>query len=139
MKRALPLFGLVLLIVVMNLAIATNTEANPKIKKCLKSKDCRFIVSGSATQEPKMSFLVVDKVWKTFRDRDKTELREMLKRKIKEANGKPEKYVNISKKAKNYDPMRVNIANMRSYSVFLSYGKTRKGDLQLDEEIMVNY
>jgi len=28
---------------------------------------------------------------------------------------------------------------MQSYSVFLSYGKDSKGNLQLDEEILVNY
>ena len=35
--------------------------------------------------------------------------------------------------------MERNIKNMRSYSVFISYGKDRKGGLQMDEETMINW
>jgi hypothetical protein len=118
---------------------AAKARANNKVSKCLKEKECLFFVSGSMTQDPKMSLLVLDKVWKTFLDKDRHDLREMLKKKIKEANDKPEKYVHVSKKAANYDTLKRNIQGMRSYSVFLSHGKDRKGVLGLDEEIMVNY
>jgi hypothetical protein len=62
-----------------------------------------------------------------------------LKLKISDANEKPDKHVRVSKKAPSYDRLRKNIENMRSYSVFVSYGKDTKGNLQFDEEILVNY
>jgi hypothetical protein len=125
--------------VAVNLILAANAGANPKISKCLKERECLFFVSGSMTEEPKMSFLVLQKVWKTMLDRDRHELREMLKKRIKQANDKPGKFVHEPKKAPNYETQKRNIQNMRSYSVFLSYGKDRKGGLQLDQEIMVNF
>ena len=116
-----------------------SERTTPKIKKCLKEKECRFVVTGPSTPDPKMSFLVLDSVWKSFREGDKDHLREMLKKKIKEANDKPQKYVRVSKKSPSYEFFKKNIMNMRSYSVMLSYKKSHQGDLQQDDEIMVNY
>jgi len=86
-----------------------------------------------------MSFLVQEKIWKTLTVLDRNDLKRILKARIAEANEKPDKYVHLSKKAPSYDRLRKNIENMQSYSVFLSYGKDSKGNLQLDEEILVNY
>ena len=86
-----------------------------------------------------MSFLVQEKTWKAFTALDKNDLKRILKTKISLANEKPDKHVHISKKAPSYERLRKNIENMRSYSVFLSYGKDTRGNLQLDEEILVNY
>jgi hypothetical protein len=128
--------------IVISLSVATAIHAvkvNSKINDCLKSKNCKFIVTGTATEDPRMSFLVQDKIWKAFTVLDKNDLKRILKAKISEANEKPGKHVHISKKAPSYDRLRKNIENMRSYSVFLSYGKDSRGNLQLDEEILVNY
>lgn len=137
-KWLFPLSVLLLYVVLYGPATAAEPQ-NAKVKSCLKSKECAFIVSGAATDDPKMSFLVHDKVWKTFGYLDKEDLRRILRYKIEEANEKPGKYIHVSKKAPSYDAMERNIKNMRSYSVFVSYGKNRKGDLQLDEETMINW
>jgi hypothetical protein len=119
--------------------VFASERVTPKIKKCLKEKECRFVVTSCSTPDPKISFLVLDSVWKSFRDGDKDHLRELLKKKIKEANNKPEKYIRVSKKSPSYDSFLKNIKDMRSYSVIISYKKSRFGDLQQDEEVMVNY
>lgn len=114
-------------------------KVNAKITDCLKTKNCKFIVTGTATEDPKMSFLVHEKTWQMFTSLDKTDLKRTLKAKIAEANQKPDKYIHVSKKAPSYERLKRNIENMRSYSVFLSYGKNSTGSLQLDQEILVNY
>jgi hypothetical protein len=131
-------FALVVSLLCITYAIASE-RTTPKIKKCLKEKECRFVVTNASTPDPKMTFLILDKVWKLFRDGDKDHLREMLKKKVKEANNKPEKYVRVSKKSPSYETFIKNIKDMRSYSVIISYKISRFGDLQQDEEIMVNY
>ena len=89
-----------LLLCIFFAAHATAAEPqNVRVKSCLKSKECAFIVSGSATDDPKMSFLVYDKVWKTFGHLDKEDLRRILRYKIEEANAKPHKYIHVSKKS----------------------------------------
>lgn len=120
-------------------SITATAYGNPKIDKCLKTKNCLFFVFGSMTVDPKMSFLVMDKLWKTFDEKDKADLRAILKQKINEANSDPDKYIDIPKNAPLYNVIKPNIKNMRSYSIVLSHGKTSKGDLKIDEEIMVNY
>jgi hypothetical protein len=116
-----------------------SERVTPKIKRCFKDKECRFVATSCSTPDPKMSFLVLDSVWKSFRDGDKDNLRELLKKKVKEANDKPEKYIRVSRKSPSYNTFLKNIRDMRSYSVVISYKKSRFGDLQQDEEIMVNY
>jgi hypothetical protein len=134
-----------LFIVVIIVISLTNTTAvhaargNIKINDCLKEKNCKFIITGAATEDPKMSFLVQEKTWKVFTVLDRNDLKRILKAKITEANQKPDKYIHVSKKAPSYERLKRNIENMRSYSVFLSYGKNTKGNLQLDQEIMINY
>ncbi|MCX5804443.1 MAG: hypothetical protein NT010_00035 [Proteobacteria bacterium] len=140
MRNLYHFMVLVLIVSLIFIAHATASERiTPKIRKCLKEKECRFVVTNPSTPDPKMSFLVLDKVWKSFHDGDRDHLREMLNKKIREANDKPEKYVRVSKKSPSYDAFLNNIKNMRSYSVLISYKKSRSGDLQQDEEIMVNY
>jgi hypothetical protein len=140
MKR---LFQLLMFILIFSLLCVVHAIAseriNPKIKYCLKEKECRFIITGTSTPDPKMTFLVFDKVWKSFRDGDKDHLREVLKKKIREANNRPEKYIRVSRKSPSYDIFLKNIKDMRSYSVIISYKKSLHGGLQQDEEIMVNY
>lgn len=116
-----------------------GAKGNAKITDCLKTKNCKFIVTGAATEDPKMSFLVHEKTWQSFTALDKADLKRTLKAKITDANHKPDKYIHVSKKAPSYERLKRNIENMRSYSVFLSHGKNSKGSLQLDEEILVNY
>jgi hypothetical protein len=138
------ILSVLVIIIVVCLSFTTvhavkGNKSNSKINGCLKSKSCKFIITGTATDDPRMSFLVQEKIWNTLTVLDKNDLKRILIAKISDANEKPDKYVHISKKAPSYDRLRKNIENMRSYSVFLSYGKDTKGNLQLDEEILVNY
>jgi hypothetical protein len=136
-----PILAIVSIIVIC-LSSATNANAakgNSKVNDCLRAKNCKFIVTGTATEDPRMSFLVQEKIWKTFTALDKNDLKRILKAKIADANEKPDKHIHVSKKAPSYERLKKNIENMRSYSVFLSYGKNTKGNLQLDQEILVNY
>jgi hypothetical protein len=139
MERSSGVIALVCFVFLSAVTPVTAGSGNGKIRECLKSKNCKFVVTGTATEDPRMSFLVHDRVWKTFTDLDKYDLRRMLRARIREANGKPDKYVHVSKRAPSYERIKTNIENMQSYSVFVSHGKDKKGILQLDEEIMVNY
>jgi hypothetical protein len=114
-------------------------HGNRKVNACLKAKECKFIVHGVASEDPRMSFLVQEKIWKTFTHLDKYDLKRILKGKIGEAHEKPDKYTYASKKSPSYESLKKNVENMRSYSVILSYGKDTRGHLQLDQEILVNY
>jgi hypothetical protein len=96
------------------------------------------MVFGAGTSDPKMSFIVLEKTFKKFTDKDKNNLREILKRKIQDANSNPNKYVDIPATAPAYDMFLRNVRNMKSYSVILSEKKDKKG-LYIDKEIMVNY
>jgi hypothetical protein len=140
MRRLFQSMAFVLLFSLLCIVYVIASErTNPKIKSCLKEKECRFVITGPSTPDPKMSFLVLDSVWKSFRNGDKDHLREVLKKKIKETNYKPEKYVRVSRKSPSYDAILKNVREIRSYSVIISYKKSHQGDLQQDEEIMVNY
>ena len=136
-------FVIVAIIIILSSVTALHAvranKGNDKINGCLKAKSCKFIITGAATEDPRMSFLVQEKIWKTFTHLDKNDLKRILNLKISDANEKPDKHVRVSKKAPSYDRLRKKIENMRSYSVFVSYGKDTKGNLQLDEEILVNY
>lgn len=121
-----------------SLGHAMTAKGNSKIQKCIKAKDCKFMVTAAATDDPRMSFVVKARTWKTFTILDKNDLKVMLKIRIADAKAKPEKYISVSKKASSYEKVRRNVENMQSYSVFLSYG-SKNGNLQLDEEILVNY
>jgi hypothetical protein len=128
--------------IVICLSSTTHVNAgrgNSKVNNCLKAKNCKFIVTGTAIEDPKMSFLVHEKTWKTFTALDKNDLKRILKAKIADANEKPDKHIHVSKKAPSYERLKKNIENMQSYSVFLSYNKNTKGNLQLDQEILINY
>jgi hypothetical protein len=129
----------VMIVSLLSIAAVHAGKGNAKISNCLKTKSCKFIVVGTATEDPKMSFLVLEKIWKSFTTLDRNDLKRVLKAKITEANEKPERYIHLSKKAPSYDRLKRNVENMRSYSVFLSYGKNGKGNLQLDQEILINY
>jgi hypothetical protein len=122
-----------------NVCLVHAVRGNVKVNDCLKVKNCKFIVTSTATEDPKMSFLVHEKTWQTFTVLDKNDLKRILKAKITEANEKPDKYIHVSKKAPSYERLKRNIENMRSYSVLLSYGKNTKGNLQIDQEILINY
>jgi hypothetical protein len=128
--------------IVVGLSLTATTFAargNSKIHDCLKTRNCKFIITGAATEDPRMSFLVLEKIWKTFSVLDKNDLKHILKAKVADANEKPDKHINVSKKASSYETLKRNIQNMRSYSVIISYGKNTRSELQLDEEILVNY
>ena len=125
-------------VVVVMLSISVTCEANEMINKCKKEKNCDFIVFGTGTSDPRMSFIVFEKVFNKFTDKDKKDLKEILKQKIKEANRNPNKYVDIPASAPAYGMFLNNIKNMKSYSVILSEKKDRKG-LFVDKETMINY
>jgi hypothetical protein len=139
MRRPVFLFFVIVVLYLLNVSSTQAAKGNVKINECLKTKNCKFIVTGTATEDPKMSFLVHEKAWQNFTVLDKNDLKKMLKAKITDANQKPEKYIHVSKKTPSYERIKRNIENMRSYSVFLSYGKNAKGNLQLDQEILINY
>ncbi|TAN40764.1 MAG: hypothetical protein EPN22_16835 [Nitrospirae bacterium] len=94
---------------------------NEKISNCLKNKDCIFMPFGEFTTNPRLSFLILEKLWLKFSDKDKSDARNILKEKIKEANDGKE------------------IRSIQSYSILLSRGKTKDGDLLIDKEIMMNF
>lgn len=139
MRASLIATVLIIVMCIFNVGHVIANRGNNKINDCLKAKNCKFIVTGTATEDPRMSFLVQEKIWKTFTALDKNDLKRLLKAKIADANEKPDKHIHVSKKAPSYERLKKNIENMRSYSVFLSYGKNTKGNLQLDQEILVNY
>jgi hypothetical protein len=139
MRTSITAILSIIVIFLLNTTYVDAARGNSKVNDCLKTKNCKFIVTGAATEDPKMSFLVQESIWKTFTAFDKNDLKHILKAKIADANQKPDKHIHVSKKAPSYERIKRNIENMRSYSVFLSFGKNTKGNLQFDQEILINY
>lgn len=94
---------------------------------------------GGFSSDPTMSFVVLKKSWITFSEKDKNELKSILKSKIDEAKSNPDKYNELSPSAPVYKRVNGNIKTMRSYSVVLSGSKSSSGALMLDNEIMKNW
>jgi len=108
---------------------------NKKIKKCLKEKNCTFIVFGALTPKPEMSFVVLKNVWKKFNLKDKQDLKKILECKIREARKNPTQFNTLNPYAPLYNLANKNIQNINSYSVILSHGKSDRGALYLDKEL----
>jgi hypothetical protein len=123
-------------------AAATRAGAisvEEQVEQCLKSGACAFVIAEPASTDPRLTFLVLEKTWKKFRETDKAELRQILKKKVKEARMNPDKFSSVSKKSPAYDAVIRNLKNMRSYAVFVCYNKDREGRLLPAKEVLTNY
>jgi len=71
--------------------------------------------------------------------KDKSDLRALLKKKIDHAKAQPEAYTTIPASAPFYRKALDNIRNTKSYSVILSRGQSPSGALYVDKEILVDF
>lgn len=85
-----------------------------------------------------MSFIVAKEVWESFEEKDKNDLRALLKQKIEHAKAQPELYTDIPASAPFYRRALDNIRSTRSYSVILSNSQP-SGALSVDKEILVDF
>jgi hypothetical protein len=115
------------------------SNKNQKIEACLKSKKCVFQLRGEATANPVMSFIVAKEVWASFGEKEKDDLRTLLKEKMEQAKTKPELYTDIPASAPFYQKALSNIRNTRSYSIILSNSQGAGGALSVDNEILVDF
>ncbi len=115
-----------------------DTKTNVIIDKCLEKHNCDFLVWGSVSPDPSMTFVVLQDDWIKFSEQDKNDLRNILKQKMIEAKKNPYKYNTLSPSAPIYNRANQNIMNMSSYSVILSGGKNN-GALLMDNEILRNF
>jgi hypothetical protein len=134
----IALVVIALLMVVFVVAQQSLAVDSQPIKKCLKNKECLFTVTEASSTDPRMSFLVLRRVWNKFGEKDKADLRATLKEKLRDAREKPEKYVTSSSKSPAYDALLKNIKGMRSYAVSICYSRS-DGSLFPTEEILANY
>jgi hypothetical protein len=118
---------------------AQEIPVNTSISRCLLEKKCAFDLRGAATSEPIMSFIVLKEVWASFTDIDKSDLRTILRDKIKLAKSRPELFCTISPSAPFYRRALNNIRETKSYSVILSRGLSPRGELYVDETATVNF
>ena len=86
-----------------------------------------------------MSFIVAEEIWAVFDEKDKSDLRALLKKKIDHAKAQPEAYTTIPASAPFYRKALDNIRNTKSYSVILSRGQSPSGALYVDKEILVDF
>lgn len=128
----------ILLVVTLVFGILAQLNANVIIDICLKKHNCDFLVRGSVSPDPMMTFVVLKADWIKFSKQDKNDLRNILKQKIIEAKKNPDKYNTLNPSAPIYNKANQNIVNMSSYSVILSGGKNN-GVLLIDNEILRNF
>jgi hypothetical protein len=132
-------FGSLLLLLFGGGIFAQQPPSNQKIDNCLKSNKCAVQLRGEATANPVMSFIVAEEIWATFDEKDKNDVRILLKKKIEQAKARPEAYTEIPASAPFYRKALDNIRNTKSYSVILSRSQSSSGALSIDKEILVDF
>jgi hypothetical protein len=132
-------FGSLLLLLFGGGVFAQQSPSNQKIDNCLKSNKCAVQLRGEATANPVMSFIVAEEIWAAFDEKDKNDVRILLKKKIEHAKVQPETYTDIPASAPFYRKALDNIRNTKSYSVILSRGRSSSGALSIDKEILVDF
>lgn len=132
-------FGSLLLSFFAGSAFAQQAPSNQKIDNCLKTNKCVVQLRGEATANPVMAFIVAEEIWATFDEKDKNEVRTLLKLKIEQAKAQPGAFTEIPASAPFYRKALDNIRNTKSYSVILSRGQSASGALSVDKEILVDF
>lgn len=132
-------FGSLLLSLFGESVFAQPFPSNQKVDNCLKANRCAVQLRGEATANPVMSFIVVEEIWASFDEKDKSDVRTLLKKKIEQAKAQPETYTEIPASAPFYRKALENIRNTKSYSVILSRGQSPSGALFVDKEILVDF
>ena len=127
-------FGSLLLSFFAESAFAQQTPSNQKIDNCLKTNKCVVQLRGEATPNPVMSFIVAEEIWAIFDEKDKSEVRTLLKLKIEQAKAQPGAFTEIPAPAPFYRKALDNIRNTKSYSVILSRGQSASGALSVDKD-----
>jgi hypothetical protein len=135
----LRLGGSLLSLFLAGSALAQQPTSNQKIDNCLKANECVFQLRGEATANPLMSFIVVEEIWASFSEKDKDDLRALLKKKIEHAKAKPAAYTSVPVSVPFYRKALDDIRNTKSYSVLLSRGQSPSGALYVDKEILVDF
>src|SRR5262245_18517538 len=125
-------FGSLLLLLFVESVFAQQSPTNQKINKCLKANKCAVQLRGEATASPVMSFIVAEEIWATFDEKDKNDVRILLKKKIEQAKVQPGAYTDIPASAPFYSKALDNIRNTKSYSVILSRKRSSSGALSID-------
>jgi hypothetical protein len=132
-------FGSLVLLLFTRSAFAQQSPSNQKIANCLKANKCAVQLRGEATTNPVMSFIIAEEIWTSFDEKDKSDVRALLKKKIEQAKVQPEAYTKIPASALFYRKALENIRNTKSYSVILSKGQSSGGALSVDKEILVDF
>ena len=132
-------FGSLLWLFFAGSAFAQQSPSNQKIDNCLKANKCAVQLRGEATANPVMSFMVAEETWAAFDEKDKSDVRLLLKQKIEQAKTQPGAYTDIPASAPFYRKALENIRNTKSYSVILSRGQSSSGALSVDKEILVDF
>ena len=132
-------FGSLLLLLFAGSVFAQQSPSNQKIDNCLKANRCAVQLRGEATANPVMSFIIAEEIWASFDEKDKSDVRTLLKKKIEQAKAQPGAYTEIPASAPFYRKALENIRNTKSYSVILSRGQSPSGALFVDKEILVDF
>jgi hypothetical protein len=88
-------FSSLLLLLFVESVFAQQSPSNEKIDSCLKANKCAVQLRGEATASPVMSFIVAEEIWATFDEKDKNDVRILLKKKIEQAKVQPGSYTDI--------------------------------------------
>ncbi len=109
------------------------------INSCLRKKECVFQLRGSATNNPTMTFIVLNSTLELFETEDFDILRQRLKNEIIKARKNPALYSSTSRSAPFHKTELKNIKKTRSYSIIISHGFSDRGYLRIDEEAYINF
>jgi len=128
-------------------SFAQSARSNEKIERCQRTKQCKFAVTfrfrGKETIEKTvLSFVVEQKLWKTFTEQDKMDLRVLLKEKLAEVQEHPERYVgNLEPSHPVYGTMLGILSTTRSYSVMPSDKHDTDGSssVNFEKEILLDF
>jgi|SoiMethySBSTD1v2_1073268.scaffolds.fasta_scaffold808632_3 hypothetical protein len=115
-------FGSFLLSFFAGSAFAQQAPSNQKIDNCLKTNKCIVQLRGEATANPVMSFIVAEETWATFDEKDKSDVRLLLRQKIEQAKTQPGAYTEYP----NFRPiLSQGVGEHQEYEVVFCYSVER--------------
>jgi hypothetical protein len=81
-------FSSLLLLLFIGSVFAQQSPSNQKIDNCMKANKCAVQLRGEATANLVMSFIVAEEIWAAFDEKDKNDVRILLKKKIEHTTWK---------------------------------------------------
>src|SRR5262249_11461455 len=129
------------------ISFAQQAQSPEKIEQCQQTKQCKFEVTfrfrcTETIDKTMLSFVVEKKLWQTFTEQDKSDLRDILKKKLAEVQLHPKRYAkNLQPSNPAYGTFIGILSTPKSYSVTPTEKRDEDGSpsVELEKEIPVDF